>query len=210
MSIRWPQRRGDIVFASFSLILFGLLAFAMASGATMSIDEFVRAGIHRWAFPPLTMLAYGFSLLGSVAILASLFVVALAGFWMVGQRHSAIAMAAAMAGAIILDNSIKYGFHRVRPLPFFGIAPETYSFPSGHVLFSSCFYGTLACVFAPGFRSVVSRAAIWAMTALLVSGIGLSRIYLGVHYPTDVIGGLLVATFWLAALRSVTCARGDN
>jgi undecaprenyl-diphosphatase len=145
-----------------------------------------------------------------VAILALFFVVALAGFWMVEQRHRAIALAAAMAGAIILDNSIKYAFHRVRPLPFFGIAPETYSFPSGHVLFSSCFYGTLACILAPGFQSIVSRVAIWAMAALLVSGIGFSRIYLGVHYPTDVIGGLLVATFWISALRSVGLRQAEN
>jgi undecaprenyl-diphosphatase len=107
-----------------------------------------------------------------------------------------------MAGAVVLDNLLKYAFHRVRPEPFFGISPETYSFPSGHVLFSACFYGMLGLVFAADVRSVLSRAAIWAAAALLVSAIGLSRIYLGVHYPTDVIAGLLVGLFWLGAMRS--------
>jgi undecaprenyl-diphosphatase len=202
MNVEWAPPRGAIVCASISLVLFVLLAIAVSFGATHPFDDFVRSGIHSWASAPLTTFAHDFSLLGSVAILAVLFVVALAGFWMVGRRRPAVALASAMAGAVVLDNVLKYAFHRVRPDPFFGIAPETYSFPSGHVLFSSCFYGMLACVFAADFRSVVSRAAIWAAAALLVLAIGFSRIYLGVHYPTDVIAGLLVAIFWISALRS--------
>jgi undecaprenyl-diphosphatase len=156
-------------------MLFALLAISMSSGAARPFDNFVRSGIHSWASASLTTLAYDFSLLGSVAILASLFVGAVAGFWTVGWRRPAIALASVMAGAVVLDNVLKYAFHRLRPDPFFGIAPETYSFPSGHVLFSSCFYGMLACVFAANFRRAQSRAAAWTAAALLVGAIGFSR-----------------------------------
>jgi|SRR5947209_14719807 len=195
------RQRRALVCASVSFILFILLAAAVSFGTTRSFDDFVRSGIHSWASAALTALAYDFSLLGSVALLAFLFAAALAGFSLSGRRGPAVALASAMAGAVVLDNLLKYGFHRVRPDPFFGIAPETYSFPSGHVLFSSCFYGTLAGVLAANVRSVSTRTAIWAAAALLVLAIGVSRIYLGVHFPTDVIAGLLVGICWLSLLR---------
>ncbi|HEY5237655.1 MAG TPA: phosphatase PAP2 family protein, partial [Rhizomicrobium sp.] len=178
------------------------LAVAVSSGATIPFDNFFRSGIHRWASPSLTMLAYGVSLLGSVAVLAVLFAIALAGFWIAGRPRPKIVLVWAMGGAVVIDNVLKYSFHRVRPEPFFGPAPETYSFPSGHMLFSCCFYGALACILAASFRSGLSRAMVWVAVVLLVTAIGLSRIYLGFHYPTDVIGGLLVATFWINALIS--------
>jgi len=168
----------------------------------MPFDNFFLSGIHRWASPSLTMLAYGVSLLGSVAVLAILFAIALVGFWIVGRPRPKIVLAWAMGGAVVLDNVLKYSFHRVRPEPFFGTAPESYSFPSGHMLFSCCFYGALVCILAASFRNGLSRAIVWATVVVLVTAIGLSRIYLGFHYPTDVIGGLLIATFWIDALRS--------
>ena len=77
-------------------------------------------------------------------------------------------------------------------------------FPSGHALFSLCFYGTLAGLLVGRLRRPAARAAVWAAAALLILAIGISRIYLGVHYPTDVIGGYLVAAFWI----SVFCSAG--
>ena len=114
-----------------------------------------------------------------------------------------------MAGAIVLDNVLKTAVHRARPDPFFGIAPESYSFPSGHVLFSTCFYGALASIVTASLQNGPSRATVWAVTALLVSAVGWSRLYLGLHYPTDVIGGLLIALAWMAALRAAGLFRAQ-
>ena len=106
-------------------------------------------------------------------------------------------------GALVLDLSLKYAFHRARPAPFFGPLPHTYSFPSGHALFSFCFYGVLAGLLADRVRSFKLRILVWTLAALLVAAIGVSRIYLGVHYPSDVIAGYLTATLWVSTMIAV-------
>jgi undecaprenyl-diphosphatase len=103
-----------------------------------------------------------------------------------------------MAGALVLDISLKHAFHRQRPTPFFGPLPHTYSFPSGHAMFSVCFYGVLAGLVADRTNSRVIKICIWLLAVVLIAAIGLSRIYLGVHYPTDVLGGYLAAV-WVSS-----------
>ena len=105
-----------------------------------------------------------------------------------------------MVGALILNWGLKNAIHRMRPQPFFGVDPETYSFPSGHVLFASCFYGGLLLILRANYRV---PTILWILFAFGCFGIGWSRVYLGVHYPTDVVGGYLIGMFWLGALRSV-------
>jgi len=145
----------------------------------------------------------GIAVLGSVGFLAAAALVAIAGLLVAGRRRSAIALAGTMAGAFLLENAMKYAIHRVRPEPFFGTEPETYSFPSGHALFSLCFYCTLASGLAQRRRSGLARAAIGTAAAALIAAIGLSRIYLGVHYPSDVLGGYLAAAFWLGVVAAI-------
>jgi undecaprenyl-diphosphatase len=105
-----------------------------------------------------------------------------------------------VSGSVVLDTSLKLLFHRVRPEPFFGPLPHSYSFPSGHALSSFCFYGILAGLLDTRIRSLAVRISIWIVAALLVLAIGVSRIYLGVHYPTDVIAGYVAAAVWVSTL----------
>jgi undecaprenyl-diphosphatase len=105
-----------------------------------------------------------------------------------------------MTGALALDLALKYAFHRERPPVFFGTEPASYSFPSGHALCSFCFYGVMAGLIAARVRSPALRIAVWALAALLVIAIGVSRVYLGMHYPSDVIGGYLAAAVWVSAM----------
>jgi len=129
------------------LALFAMVAYAISSSAAAPFDNAVRSGIHRWASAPLTMLSRALSLLGSVVVLTTLFVIAMAGFFFTRRRNSALALALAMAGAVVLDNALKYAFHRARPEPFFATTPESFSFPSGHALFSACFFVAMAALF---------------------------------------------------------------
>lgn len=83
------------------LVLFAVVASAVSSGAAAPFDDAVRSGIHRWASAPLTMLSRALSLLGSVVVLSTLFVVAVAGFLLQRRRRPAFALALAMTGAVI-------------------------------------------------------------------------------------------------------------
>jgi undecaprenyl-diphosphatase len=98
---------------------------------------------------------------------------------------------------------LKLIFRRARPEAFFGYAePITYSFPSGHSIVSACFYGVLAAILTARMKSRARRIAIWMAAALLAFLIGLSRIYLGVHYPSDVLAGYAAAVIWVVAVRT--------
>jgi len=102
-----------------------------------------------------------------------------------------------VAGAEILDQVLKYIFHRVRPQAFFGLAePMGYSFPSGHALVSCTFFGVLAAMAAARTSSRTRRVMYYALAAVLVAAVGFSRIYLGVHYPTDVLAGYAAGVVW--------------
>jgi undecaprenyl-diphosphatase len=101
----------------------------------------------------------------------------------------------------VLDGVLKVVFHRARPPSYFGtLEPASYGFPSGHALFSVCLWGSLALFAGQRVRGAAARAAIFAGAVLLAGLIGYSRIYLGVHYPSDVIAGYASATVWVATV----------
>ncbi len=113
-------------------------------------------------------------------------------------KRAAVLLMTTMAGAVILNFALKVSFERVRPDPFFDTPlPASYSFPSGHALYAACFYGVLAWLITARIENKSLRILIWLIAALLALLIGLSRIYLGVHYPSDVIAGFAAAIVWI-------------
>jgi undecaprenyl-diphosphatase len=138
---------------------------------------------------------------GSPASITALTLTAAALFWCFGKRRDTKYLAIAVIGAMILDRLLKLSFHRPRPTPFFGLAPpDSYSFPSGHALISFCFFAILAWLLESHIRSFPLRLAILALFAFLVLAIGYSRIYLGVHYPSDVLAGYAAGAVWISAV----------
>jgi undecaprenyl-diphosphatase len=189
----------SLAAAVLSLFLFGWIAGEMREGDTIKFDLAVRNWVHQFASPGMTRAMTAVSLLGYDLLIVAL-VMALAVFAYLQWRRAAAWLAITMAGALALDLALKYAFQRPRPQPFFGAAPHSFSFPSGHALCSFCFYGVLAGLIAARTRSKVLRVAVGVMAAALIVAIGLSRIYLGMHYPSDVIAGYLAAAVWVATL----------
>lgn len=182
--------------AAVSTLVLAWLAGQVAAGHTSTFDAVVRNGVHYWASPAFTAAMRFFAGIGSGVVLFALTAAAVAVFQRLGEKRKAWTFAVAMTGALLLEVSLKLAIHRERPVPFFGIAPpESYSFPSGHALLSFTFFATLAALIAQ------RNAMVWIAAAFFIAMIGLSRIYLGVHYPTDVIGGYLTGFAWVSVMR---------
>ncbi len=188
----------SLACAVVSLLLFAGLAEEMREGDTRQFDSAVRQFVHSHASARLTVAMQFFTLLGSplfVSIAATSGCVAL---WVTGRRREALLIAITVIGGSLLMWVLKMSFHRQRPQPFFDThLPASYSFPSGHALISFCLYGAAAALSAADLKKRWVRMAIWNFAVVLVLAIGYSRIYLGVHYPSDVLAGYLGAFVWV-------------
>ena len=187
-------------FATSFLALFAWLSEEVFEGDMQQFDSRIRSAVHGFASPQMTKFMQALTLLGSIGVLFVLFLISIAVLLIAGLKRAAIWLGVAAAGSLVLDISLKLAFHRVRPVPFFGNLPLTYSFPSGHALSSLCFYCTLAGLCCTGIHNRAACISIWAASIMLVAGIGFSRIYLGVHYPTDVAAGYFAGTIWVIAV----------
>ena len=196
--VRWaiPISLGT---AAAALFLFVWIADEVFREHAARFDLAFRDRVHHFSSPALTRLAFAASFMGASGMIVVL-LISLAIFLYLRWRKAAAWLVITMLGALVLDLSLKYAFHRARPSPFFGPLPSTYSFPSGHALFSFCAYGVLAGLTMGRIKPLVWRIVISCASALLIAAIGLSRIYLGVHYPTDVLAGYLAAAMWVSSM----------
>ncbi len=202
MERQTKELTGGFLAAVASLLLFAWLATQVFRNPTFAFDAAVRDAVHRWASPALTAFFRVVTMFGSHLVLVPLGALVLWRLAMAGRKRAAIVFLIAGAGGEALSSTMKLLFRRPRPEVFFGyIAPSTYSFPSGHAMLSACFYGVLAAMIAQRLESRAQRTAVWATAAAAAATIGLSRIYLGVHYPSDVAAGYAAAIVWVFSVR---------
>jgi|ERR1700754_2391334 len=210
-----PNRQRLLEFLSLSLILglttaigalifFAWLADEVLEGETQHFDEVTRVAVHQLASPGMTSAMRGISFLGSMIFLTIATAFAVFLFARRHWRREAILFAITMGGAALLNMTLKLAFQRPRPVPYFNLVPpESYSFPSGHSLASCCFYGALAAIVTTRLKRKRDRTILWVLSIAMFLLIGLSRIYLGVHYTTDVIAGFSAALIWIMVVRFV-------
>jgi undecaprenyl-diphosphatase len=182
-----------------ALCLFAALSFQILHKQTDLLDLAVLAWLQQFRSPVLDVAARSASLMGS-EILAILAVVLVVAFGLRGRWGAALGLMVAAAGAQILNDVLKHAFQRVRPAPVVGmIAMQAFSYPSGHAMVSAAFYtfvGYLAWRVLHGWV----RWACMLILLLVILAVGLSRLYLGVHYLTDVIAGYLAGFLWAEAV----------
>lgn len=209
-----------LALACGSLFVFGWLAEEIGEGETELFDVAVREFIHSFAAPELTAAMRAMSFAGSPLFLFLLGIVVIFALYRYRHLRGAILFAITTVGAAILLSLLKYAFQRARPEPFFDIVlPSSYSFPSGHSLGSFCFYLALATILTNRTGKFRIKVAVWTSAVSLVILIGISRIYLGVHYPSDVLAGFAAGFIWimtiatadqLIKLRKAKAARRDS
>ena len=191
-----------MLVAVLAVVFFAWKAEEVFEGDSIKTDEAVRAFIHTYATVGLTQAMQFFAFLGSTLFLSLSSLLIILVLITRQKVRSALILVIVMTGAVILNNVLKISFSRARPLPYFDTPlPASFSFPSGHALLSVCFYGSLAWLFSRMLIGTSTKVWVWTAAALMALLIGLSRIYLGVHYPTDVLAGFTAAIVWLAVVK---------
>lgn len=205
-----PADRGQLAIFVVSLALLALawgfieLAGEVLDGDTQAFDERILAGLRRADDPRvpigprwLRIAALDVTSLGSGTVLG-LTVTAIAGFLLLqGLKRYALFVSVASMGGWLLNAGLKALFARPRP----SVVPHlhevmTLSFPSGHAMTSAAVYLTLGALLMRVAKGRLARVYCMSIAMLATFLIGASRVYLGVHYPTDVLAGWLVGMSW--------------
>jgi len=186
------------------LFIFGLLAQTVVEGKSSAFDRSIILAFRDHGNPSVPIgpawlqeAARDLTSLGSIIVLI-IITVAIAGYLFLARKQAAAwLMLVAVFGGIALSDLLKFAFGRPRP-DFISPAARVFttSFPSGHATLSAITYLTIAALLARSQSSPRIGVYFIVLAALLTILIGVSRIYLGVHYPTDVLGGWCVGAAW--------------
>lgn len=195
---------GIFVLAGAVVAVAGTFAFAwiadhVIEGQTQTFDTAVLRWMGTHQLPWLSDVMVELTALGTGLVVMTMVAVAALFLWLTRHRHSAVLLLVSTAGAIVLNNILKVGFERPRPQVFqWGTHVTTSSFPSGHAMSAAAVYATIAYLAARLQEQRASRVATLVVAALVIVLISVSRVYLGVHYPSDVVAGVAIGIAWAA------------
>ncbi len=203
------SRFGWFLIAGATLIIFSIgfflkLAHELLENELGLFDQSVGIYIVSWRTPWLTLIMNGITNLGSTPVILLIFV-SLTVFGILKRRFliDGIVLDICVAGGWGLTEVLKATFERTRPpMPWLGMA-SGYSFPSGHALITMTLYSFLAYLVIRNRKRLYHSGILSVLLMLIAFGVGLSRIYLGVHYPSDVVAGWAIAAAWVG-----TCIAG--
>jgi undecaprenyl-diphosphatase len=209
----WSALAAVITLAALAGVLatalLALLAGVVTQGLTQRFDEAVLQALEAGRSPLLTRVMIEITTIGSGVPLILMVTMAGVLLWLTQHRWSVALLVLSALGGTLVNRVLKDTFDRPRPVVVDAVQEVTsLSFPSGHATSSFIVYGVLAYIvsrLAPQ-RSV--RIAIWSAAAFMIVAVGFSRMYLGVHYPTDVAGGFLVGLAWVLILAATMNALG--
>lgn len=197
---------------AFLLFIFGVIAQTVVAGKSSAFDRSIILAFRDHDNPSVPIgpawvleAARDLTSLGSIIVLV-IITLAIAGYLFLARKQAAgWLMLVAVFGGIALSDLLKFAFGRPRP-DFISPAAQVFttSFPSGHATLSAVTYLTIAALLARHQTSRTIGTYFVVLAALLTILIGVSRIYLGVHYPTDVLGGWCVGAAWALGCWVVT------
>jgi len=194
---------GVICSVIFTVIFARLFDFVQDHGKTTTpFDRDILTFMRHHRTHHLTQAARVLAFLGSPPVIAGLALIsAVLGMLWHKVRGAAWTLPVAIIGAGLIIQGVKLLIKRPRPSFFTPLLHESgYSFPSGHSLIAMVVYGLLGYFLLHLVKNAGARLLVRALTVLLVLAIGVSRVYVGVHYPTDVLAGWTAGVPWL-----ITC-----
>ncbi len=185
------------VLAIIATAAFAELAEHVLAGGTQTFDVAILQWLHAHQSKPLTALMVEMTYLGTGTVVMVVVGVAALFLWHTEHKHSARLLLAATIGNILLNGVLKLVYHRARPSVFeWQTTAVSSSFPSGHAMSATVVYGTVAYLLLRLQKHHWAKMLTLIGAVLLILLICLTRLYLGVHYPSDVIGGIIVGLGW--------------
>ncbi|QDL12626.1 phosphatase PAP2 family protein (plasmid) [Brasilonema octagenarum UFV-E1] len=189
---------GIVGLTSCLLILFVVakLAEEVLEKEAFAFDTSFLLWLHQFANPSLDNLMLAITSLGSPTTVVVVAALTLGTLWWRHYRVETYIFVLTCLGGLILNTGLKLFFSKPRPqLWTLLISEKSFSFPSGHALGSMVLYGFIGYILAthyPKFSQII-----YTLAVILIVAIGISRLYLGVHWPTDIIAGYSIGFLWL-------------
>lgn len=187
------------IISLVSLVGFSVVAVFISDKKIIDFDSDIISFIQGFESPPLTVIMKFFTFIGSAPCVVVISILLLFFLYKVlKHRLELILFISVVAGSAILNQILKQVFHRVRPDLHRLIDIVGYSFPSGHAMNAFTVYGMITFLLWRHIPGRIGRSILILISIFFILAIGISRIYLGVHYPSDIIGGYFASGFWLA------------
>jgi membrane-associated phospholipid phosphatase len=194
------RHRWSVPLSVASSATFVYLGAEMRDGSLDGVDAAIAGVVHGWRGSMDGLMLF-FTRTGGGRGMTCVCIAVLLALLIARRLRTALFMGLAGLGTLLLISALKLLFHRARPDVVYLIdTPSSFSFPSGHAMGSmGIMASVLVVVYAVGTPHPLRRIAT-LLIGLYVVGVALSRVYFGVHYPSDVIGGQLGAAAWVSAL----------
>ena len=212
----WLSRHRLRLLTTFSLVLLPLILFGKLAEDVIEKEPFrwdtpFLYWLHAQSTPALDRWMLLTSWLGGLTIMLPLVAIVALFLCSARQRFEAWFLTFAVGGACLLNFCAKLAFMRQRPTLWLALTPEfDYGFPSGHAMLSTAVVAALLYVLwrSDASRFTLSLATIFGVTFALL--VGLSRLYLGVHYPSDVIAGCCTSLAWVTGIKQLFALHQDR
>ena len=192
----------------FALGVFLFISLKMSQSSPPSLDSTLLLWAARHRTPVLNKIFLSITSLGSETLIVLFTAMGFFLFLLAKDGFSAVLLVMSPSGAGLCSLVLKHFYRRERPLFASPLVLEnSFSYPSGHSLLAASFYlalGLLACRYFSSWRD---RAVVVVLACVIVGMVGLSRIYLGVHFPTDVASGTILGAAWALGLTGILFMR---
>jgi undecaprenyl-diphosphatase len=197
--------------ASLALLIFVRLTRELIEGDVDAVDNAILLAVAKTRTPWLTVTAVDLTALGSITLVVLFSAFTLLVLLVLRDRMGALQLLAASAGAGILTLATKTFVERVRPAEAEQlIVVSGFSYPSGHSVSTSALYLTIAIIASRYVQHAGARAAIFLAVSVVFILVAASRVYLGVHYPTDVISGISLGAAWALLIAGLFTRLGHR
>ncbi|GAA0380031.1 phosphatase PAP2 family protein [Paenibacillus motobuensis] len=179
---------------------FGMIAYWIGGAQIHHFDNTIISWVQGQESDSLTKIMKVFTWIGSqLPVIVILLVTLIFLYFVLHHRSELVFLIIIVTGSALLNILLKQLFRRDRPSLHRLIEETGFSFPSGHSMAAFSLYGAIVFLVWKHIPYILGRIAVIVVGACLILMIGVSRIYLGVHYPSDVLGGYLISACWLTA-----------